>query len=346
MSRIPVGVCAYSFAYAIGWMRGMELEGQRRMTAEDLIRLATEHGLSGVELPPQMLGEGETPARIRELLDSLGLYLVLDGGLVLSGPLEEWIQTAHTLGARTLRLTLSRVLCGDRSEMAGHWQEHLNAIASRLQAVEPLARKLGVSLALENHQDADSDDLRSLCERIGSPVIGVNLDVGNALAVGEDPLEFAKKVAPFLKNVHLKDYQMVRSPEGYRLVRCAVGEGVVDWPGIFQILEEQASTATCNIELGAIKERHIRLFTPEWWAHYPARDVRTLLGPLRLLATHGLPPETETRVPIDRGESVQAQLAYEMGQFQASVAYLKRLFQKRSGEDASAGALRPESRGV
>jgi sugar phosphate isomerase/epimerase len=70
----------------------------------------------------------------------------------------------------------------------------------------------GVAIALENHQDLTSDELVALCEDVGSPQSGVNLDVANPLAVGEEPLAFARRGMPYLKNVHLKDYRLYCTP--------------------------------------------------------------------------------------------------------------------------------------
>ena len=100
-----------------------------------------------------------------------------------------------------------------------------------------------MALAIENHQDADSEDLLWLCESVGGEFIGVNLDTGNPLAVGEGPVEFAARIAPFLKNVHLKDYRMHRTPAGYRLVRCPLGDGVVDFPALQQAEKSTLATA-------------------------------------------------------------------------------------------------------
>lgn len=187
-----------------------------------------------------------------------------------------------------------------------------------------------MNIAIENHQDAGSDDLLWLCEQVGSERIGVTLDTGNPLAVGEDPLVFACRVAPYLKNVHLKDYQIFRAPGGYRLVRCAVGAGVIDFPALFALFAREAPAAPCSIELGATKARHIRLLTPEWWEHFPARDVRELLSVLNLVACHGRPEEAEWRTPHEREAPDAERVAYELGQFQESVRYLARLAGERS----------------
>jgi sugar phosphate isomerase/epimerase len=288
--------------------------------------LATNAGLSGVEFPVSFVTDRSTDgyATVREELCRRGLRPVADGSGVLDPALAEWVRVAHGVGSRTLRVVLSGILCGDRSPMAGKWDEHVDRAIAALRAVEPLARELGVHIAVENHQDATSDDLLRICETVDSPFVGVNLDAANPLAVGEDPLAFAERIAPFLKNVHVKDYLMFPTESGYRLVRCAIGEGVMDWRALFALCDAKAPDATRNIELGAMQDRHIRLLEPDWWEHYPPRDVRTLLTPLRLLATKGQPRDAEYRVPWERG-AFSEQEAYEREQFERSVSYLASL---------------------
>src|SRR5205814_1896878 len=133
------------------------------------------------------------------------------------------------------------------------------------------------------------------CERVGGDHIGVNLDTGNPLAVGEGPVEFAERIAPLLKNVHLKDYRMHRTASGYRLVRCPLGDGVVDFPALFRLFSTAAPATTCSIELGATQARHIRLLEDDYWAHFAPRPISRFLPALRLLQERGLPETEEWR---------------------------------------------------
>lgn len=330
---IPYGVAAYSFGYLTGWLgRGTPYENPHPLDLMGLMDLAAAFELSGVEFPVSwvMNRSPEEYATLREALRRRGLTPVVDGSGVLEPALREWLRIAHHVGAPTLRVVLSGILCGDRSPMKGKWEEHLDRVVAVLRAVEPLARELGVAVAVENHQDATSDDLLRICETVDSPFVGVNLDAGNPLAVGEGPLAFAERVAPFLKNVHLKDYLIFPTESGYRLVRCAIGDGVVNWQALFELLDRKAPRATRNIELGAMEARHIRLLESEWWEPYPPRDARTLLEPLRLLLRQGKPRDADYRVPWERGAFAE-QETYERDQFERSVQFLRSLTESSKG---------------
>jgi sugar phosphate isomerase/epimerase len=324
---VRMGLCIYSFAAMTRAEREMlgGLPVPRDWTG--LMDLAAACGLSGVEchLPP---GAADADLdRLREAAAERGLYLTLAGGRVTTADGPALLRAAHRLGAATVRMVLSGVLEGDRGSLGpGGWHALREASAERLREWRPLAEDLGVNIGIENHQDAGSDDLLWLCERVGGDRIGVTLDTGNPLAVGEDPVRFARRIAPCLKNVHLKDYQICRSASGYRLVRCAVGAGVIDFPALFELFAREAPGATCNLELGATKARHIRLLTPEWWEHFPARDVRDVLSVLQLVARCGRPEEAEWRTPHEQEAPEAERVAYELAQFRESICYLTGLF--------------------
>ena len=59
------------------------------------------------------------------------------------------------------------------------------------------------------------------------PGVGIIFDTGNTFPVAEAPLDFTRVIAPHVRHVHLKDYRVQFTDEGYRLVRCAIGDGAV-----------------------------------------------------------------------------------------------------------------------
>ncbi|HWQ16162.1 MAG TPA: sugar phosphate isomerase/epimerase family protein [Roseiflexaceae bacterium] len=325
----PIGLAAYSMPWRCGFAgAGTARACPAPLDAYDLLELAAEHGLAAVELPIAALLpdlEPGTLAAFKARADALGLAIVVDYGVVDVPALERLIPAAAALGARTLRVMLSTILEGARAAVPGGWEAYLERMIAELRRLRPLAEAHGVTLAPENHQDATSDDLLRVCEEVGGDCIGVTLDAVNPLAVGEEPLAFARKLGPRIVNVHLKDYHIYLTESGFRLVRCPLGEGVLDLRGLFALLAEVAPHATCNIELAALHARHIRLLEDDWWAGFPARDVRNVLPALRMAVHHARPAGEEWRTPWERECGADELAAYEEGQVAASVAYLRGL---------------------
>ena len=70
----------------------------------------------------------------------------------------------------------------------------------------PYLKDYQIKLAIENHQDLDSHDLVKIFDKLNSDYVGVNFDVGNALATLEYPMGFAKRIVDKIILVNLKDY--------------------------------------------------------------------------------------------------------------------------------------------
>lgn len=314
---MPVGLCYYTFTHLA---KGYD--------AYDLMDLAKEQGLTGAEFPPDGclpdLSE-ENISRARQYASDQGLFLVADGGIVEDEMLRRLIPATQALGTPVLRVILSGILGGDRRPLAGKWDQHLDSCMEILKGVLPLAEEYGVSIAIENHSDATSRDLLKLCETLDSDYIGITLDTGNVLSVLEEPIGYATRLMPFLKNVHLKDYTIHPTEEGYRIARCALGKGVVDFPGLMEVIDRHHPDITKTIELGAVHARHVRMLMDDYWAEFPDRIFSDMLPHQRLYWDHVRPRKEDWRTPHEREESDDVLAAYETREFRESVSYLKEI---------------------
>jgi sugar phosphate isomerase/epimerase len=72
-----------------------------------------------------------------------------------------------------------------------------------IDQVEPRARDLGVKIALES--PLGTDELIELVKATKSDQIGVYYDLGNAIALGFDPLDEIETLGEYILEVHVKD---------------------------------------------------------------------------------------------------------------------------------------------
>src|SRR5258708_11294163 len=278
-------------------------------------------GLEGVELPASLM-QGENVAAVAHYAQARGLFITLAASGYNPVNLVEAIDLAARLGASTVRTVVGGAkIGGDRRPLAGRWQAFLQEVMMGLKEATAVAESVNVNLAVENHQDLASEELLWLCESIGSQRFGITLDTGNPLATAEEPLDFVRRVASYVKNVHLKDYCIYLGEEGYRLVRCPLGQGVINFPTLFGILAESSPEVTMSIELGALEARYIRILADDYWPDYPARSAAQLARLFRLVQANARPPG-DWRTPFERNESVETIIAYEEQQLAASLAYL------------------------
>jgi len=283
--------------------------------------LALAASLEGVELPVSLL-QNEDIAAVRRYAQEHGLFITLAASGYDPDTLTEAINLGAQLGAGTVRTVVGGAkIGGDRRPLAARWQSFLEEVLAKLGEATAAAERAGVNLAVENHQDLASEELLWLCQSIGSQRFGITLDTGNPLATAEDPLDFARRVAPYVKNVHLKDYSIYLSEEGYRLVRCPLGQGVINFPALFGILTHACPDVSMSIELGALEARHIRVLADDYWPAYPPRSAAQLARVLRFVQANAR-PAGDWRTPFERGEPVEAIITYEEQQLAASLAYL------------------------
>ena len=316
-----IGLAVYGTTFSMGLHPA---SGRPTIRVQQLMEQALAAHLQGVEIPVSLLKGEDIPAVAREARER-GLFITLATGGYTAGPLIESILLCAQLGAETVRTVVGGAkIGGDRRPLAGRWQPFLQEVLTNLREATASAEKAGVNLAVENHQDLASEELLRLCEALASPRFGINLDTGNPLATAEEPLDYFKRVAPYLKNVHLKDYAIYLSEEGYRLVRCPLGQGVIDFPALFKILAASCPDITMAVELGALEARHIRVLADDYWPDYPPRSAAQLAGLLRFVQAHAR-PIGDWRTPFERGEPAEAVIAYEQQQLTASLAYLNAL---------------------
>ena len=314
--RIGLSVHGTTFGMGIDLLSGRPVISPR-----ELMDKAINAGLEGVELPAFLM-EVEDATSVARYAYERGLFITLETEGYDPNKLASAIDLGAQLGAGTIRTMVGGAkLGGDRRPVAGRWQSFLQAVLAGLRAATAIAERAGVNLAVENHQDLASEELLWLSKSIGSQRFGITLDTGSTLATAEEPVDFARRVAPYVQNVHLKDYQVYMCNEGYRLVRCPLGQGVVDFPALFHLLSEACPHVSMSIELGALEARHVRVLAGDYWPDYPPRSAAQLAHVLRFVMDNAR-PSGDWRTPYERNETVEAIIAYEDQQLDASLAYI------------------------
>ena len=318
--RIGLSVHGTTFGMGIDPLSERPLIGPR-----ELMDKAIAAGLQGVELPASLM-HGEDATSVARYARERGLFITLETEWYDPNKLSSAIDLCVRLGAGTIRTIVGGAkLGGDRRPLAGRWQSFLQDVLAGLREATAIAERAGMNLAVENHQDLASEELLWLCESIGSRRFGITLDTGSTLATAEEPVDYARRTSPYVHNVHLKDYQVYLYNEGYRLVRCPLGQGVVDFPALFNIFSETCPHVTMSIELGALQARHVRVLANDYWPDYPPRSAAQLANVLRFVMDNAR-PSGDWRTPYERNEPVEAIIAYEDQQLEASLAYILPLF--------------------
>jgi sugar phosphate isomerase/epimerase len=317
----------YGLAYTVGlqgW--GTPRANPHARGLDGFIEIVRDLDLGTIELDHRWLTplDGGGLARLRDRLQGLQPICSFWLSHTPGEDLADAVRCTAALGATILRFHLTPVLEGARASLGERWTEILEHAHATVRRESSRVRDAGLVLAIEDHQDVGSEELLELVEELG-PHAGICLDTGNPFSVGEDPVAFTRRAAHRIRHVHFKDYVAQFTTEGYRLVRCAVGEGAVPFTEIAGILAAQGRPLAASIEPGALESRHVRLFTPEWWNGYPRRDARELGTMLGRLRARRLADDEDCRTPWEKGEGGQALVDYEMAQVRRSVENMRAL---------------------
>jgi 3-oxoisoapionate decarboxylase len=318
------GLNPYGLTYHLGLQgAGGPRANPKGRGLEGFIALAAELGASVLEIfDPWLRAMSDSDlAALKDRLDGLGITPIVSSGLMM-GPFESAMRSARALDAKVIRFGLTTVLCGDRAMLGDKWKELVAEVGAALAERGPKAAGEGRTLAIENHQDFGSDELVAFCER--SPGVGICIDTGNSFPVMEAPLDFARRVAPHVRHVHLKDYRVQFSDEGYRLVRCAIGDGAVPFAEVLDAIAAHHPKMTAVLEPGALEARHVRFLRQEWWNFYAPKSAPTLAACLAAARANRLADEDDYRTPWERGDDGALE-AYELAMIRRSAANMRAL---------------------
>ena len=93
--------------------------------------------------------------------------------------------------------------------------------------------------------------------------------------------------------------------EGYRLVRCAIGDGAVPIAAMLDILAAQGRKLNAVLEPGALEARHVRFLRPEWWSFYAPKSAPALAACLAAARVNRLADDADFRTPWERGDDAR-----------------------------------------
>jgi sugar phosphate isomerase/epimerase len=238
-----------------------------RMNLEDFLKRAKELGVDAVSLEGMHVTDQSPQGlkQLKEILQRLELKLVWSGvsrGIGVSEPQRrevaddviKHIHIAKFLGADVCRL-FSGFFIWDKWNLNLNIKQKIHDVIEVLKMVVSEAEQQKVKLAVENHADFTSDQLVEVIERVNNKWVGVTLDIGNPLAVFEDPVEAAAKLAPYTFATHIKDYELVPLledngifPYGFKVIGTCLGTGIIDIPRIIKILKDTKEGLILSVE--------------------------------------------------------------------------------------------------
>ena len=301
----PMGISIAS--YGIRWRARKTPAGAGWKNALDVIAHCESLGIGCLQIGVRGWQE-DFAGKVRSARESAGL--ILEGQIALPkdetdiSRFENEAKRAKEAGAKILRTVC---LGGRRYEtFPNHerWAEFRSNSMKRLTLAEPIMRKLGLILAVENHKDWRTDEFLSILRHFDSEFIQVNFDFGNNLSLLENPLEVAGALAPWIVTTHLKDMAGKATEEGFLLSEVPLGTGVLDLDALIQTCSSHHPSVQFNLEMITRDPLVIPCLKPQYWATMDTVENRELAMANTLAILKSNPVELPTLSGLDQTQQI------------------------------------------
>lgn len=152
----------------------------------------------------------------------------------------------------------------DREDPALPWAEQLAAVRDALIGMAPVLRDIGVRLLIKTHEEITSFEILDLIEAVGADVLGVAHDPVNVVCRIEEPVAVTRRLAPYIRQVHIDDAVLHLEGDQVRRFLAPIGQGDMDWPAMLALVPN--ATRWVEIHRGQFA---MACFDRAWMARQP-----------------------------------------------------------------------------
>ncbi|MCA8997634.1 MAG: sugar phosphate isomerase/epimerase [Planctomycetaceae bacterium] len=319
-AKTSLGLVAYSCRF--------QHEAQLRQTGGAglfapmrFLQHCVEVGAGGAQISLGILSREEIRT-IQEFCQEFGLFL--EG--IVSPPrdfedlnrFDREMQSAKDVGAMAVRTVVIPGRRYERFQSLEDFREAEKRARGMLERAAPIAERLRLPLAVENHKDQRNEERLRLFETISSEFVGACVDTGNSLALLEDPLETVRVFAPWAKSAHLKDQALLAVPDGFLLADIPLGKGCLNLREMVKTLKHHQPQLNLSLELITRDPLVVPCLQEGYWTTLPDVPAIDLARILRL--AHLGPTDSGPRVS---GISKEKQVELERQNVQESLVYAR-----------------------
>ena len=193
----------------------------RKFTLDQAIAITLEAGVKYISLKDVHLplkSTAEECKAVHDKIESAGLQL-MGGGVIYLKNNEQEIRNAFEYAKAAGMPTM---ICSPEPDS--------------LDTVERFAKEFQVRVAIHNHGTSDKkypsplDVLRLINDR--DPLMGICMDIGHTVAIGQDPVPIIEQCATRLYDFHIKDVSQANG----KGKTVEVGRGIIDIVAVLRVL--------------------------------------------------------------------------------------------------------------
>jgi len=226
MPRIPIALQLYSV---------------RDDCAKDFpgtLKKVAKMGYEGVEFAGY---HGKSAKELRALADDLGLKVAgthIGLGTLLGDQFKKTVEFNEALGNRYL---IVPGLAEERRNSARAWLDTAKLFNELAAKLRPFGMRTGYHNHTVEFTPVDGKVPWDVFFGNTVPEVVMQLDTGNAMHGGADPIPFLERYPGRAKTVHLKEYSGSYD-------KALIGEGDVRWKRVFELCEESGGTEWYIVE--------------------------------------------------------------------------------------------------
>ena len=152
------------------------------------------------------------------------------------------LRLAKEIGAKNITTEPGGLLTSDQT-----WDQAADIFYEELMPCVELAEQLEILLLIEPEPELmieKFDQYLRMADRINSPWIGLNFDIGHAYCVNEDPQDWVERMAPYTRHYHFED---IASTRVHR--HLIPGHGAIDFAATLQAIAKTGYDGWITVEL-------------------------------------------------------------------------------------------------
>lgn len=269
---MKVGFSSFTIPWAIG---GIDPDYPVAMTALELLEYAHKLQVDVLQiadnLPIGDLSEDEL-SQLKAKADSYSISLEVGTRGIKSENIANFLRIAQTLSSPILRVVI---------DSKGHEPE-IPEIVNLLKPFSDKFKAAGIKLAIENHDRLTCAEFNEIIDQVGSDWVGICLDTVNSLGAVEAPNTVIPALAPRAINVHMKDFEIIRTngQMGFTVRGTALGEGRLDIAKVIESVGGTKREITAVIELWTPRQDSYEatVALESQWAMTSVANLRNSIG--------------------------------------------------------------------
>ena len=283
-AKSPLGIAQTALGHYFRKVRG-GAEGRGAPDAIATLDYVRSLGAGGIQMAIPLDTDVK---KLRKRLDHHGMFFEGDIRLIAkpgddTAEFEKGLRMYKELGAPCVRTVC---FVGRRYENFTSMQQYKDWRDNALRVLDvcvPIADKVGIPLAMENHKDRVVDEEVEVLKKYSSANFGALVDFGNNISMCDDPVDVINKLAPYVKSCHMKNMGVQNYRDGFLLSEVLFEDGFIDIPAMWKVLKAANPKLLPMHELITRDPLKVPVLSDKFWVTWPERSGLYLERTLRMV---------------------------------------------------------------